>query len=447
MKKSYLFMSVLALLLVSCTDNKTSDSSSVKSSSTSIQLTSSTTQDSTTSNDESSSSTVTLNDKVVESEWKQAFDEIDTTNATCSRTFGTQKMILEMESATKVHVITNDSVTDNSFVETYMAVIGTTRIKYVRSNPTSIFTKRAPSESEFNNELSSYIEPISMMSSMVETLDLKNNYSKFSYDTKKQGYVGDITMEPVPGQSTTMNVVLKFDEKDITYISLNTDKASSTGVGGDMEYNKFGTTVVELPSLINETEWKQAINDYKEEDNYITSIVVSKNSVFKAQLSIQFENVNRFKVLKDGDARFAIDDSGEEYQEYIYDYDGTNYNQYYRYSRDGEYTKEEITKTIFDKQYKDYMEKSRFLDKTFDTERNQLVDCFSLLTLDEEARQYNGELRMQLDENVFESFEYTFEFSIKQLINVAARGSIDGEIYSCRIGSINTVQLTIPSAQ
>lgn len=429
-------MTFLALLLVSCTDNKTSESSRVKGSNSSSTTT------------QSSSSTGTpINDKVVDSEWEQAFDELNTTNVTCSRTFGTQKMTLEMESATKVHVITNDTAEENSFVETYMAVVGTNKIRYTRSNPTSIFTKAYPYEDDFNQQLSQLTEPALMMSSMVATLDLKNNYAEFSYDTEKQGYVGDITMEPVPGQSTTMNVVLKFDDKEITYISLKTDKASSTGVSGDMEYSQFGTTVFELPALMNETEFKQAINAYKEEDNYITSIVVTKNSVFKAQLSIQFENVNRFKVLKDGDSRFDIDDSGEEYQEYIYDYDGTNYYQYYRRSREGEYTKEEITKSIFDKQYNDYMEKSRFLDKTFDTERNPLVDCFSLLTLNEENQEYNGTLRMQLDENLFESFDYTFEFSIKQLINVAARGSVDGEIYSCRIGSINAVQLIMPEAQ
>ncbi len=244
MKKSYLFMSFLALLLVSCNDSKEkeSSSSSVQQSSTPIAST-------TPSNDESSSSVVAGSNTVTEARWKEVFAALDSTNGTmvseADMGSADMHMTLEMESATKLHAISYSTKPQQTYVETILNKEGTDYYVYARQSATAKYNKTKVDEAAFTSQFNSLGAPLVAISAQFTQLDIVNKFSSFTFDSSKNAYCGTLHYQ---GEDMSMDLALELTFDSGNLVSFKASNSDGTSISN---YSKLGTTTVTIPTDVN----------------------------------------------------------------------------------------------------------------------------------------------------------------------------------------------------
>ncbi len=348
---------------------------------------------------------------VSESEWQEIFDGFTTTNATCTRVVGTSTMSLKVESENKVHLITNDTKDDNSYAENILDKEGNNYYIYARANSTDKFTRTSVDETTFTSRVNSSAGPVLQINQMFESYELKGMYENFDFDDAQGAYVATISYTPVPTVTTTVDLVIKFADKNLTYVSVNTPQASSDGTSGTMEYSDFGTTTVTIPTDFNEnsdddtankiteTEWQEIFDGF----TIINGTLISHANYEGSGIVMTVEAETPTKIHLISSTTFG---DRESYEENILYKDGDDYYIYARENSEDKYTRTSVDEETFNNRLNSSA--SPLLALSAQLEMLQIKDNFEQFTYDNAQKAYVGTLVAPAQYN-----EMTLNFVIK----------------------------------
>ncbi len=393
------------------------------------------------SQNEESSQEDTSDATVSDTEWQEIFDGFTTTNATCTRVVGTSTMSLKVESATKVHAITNDTQNDQSYAENILYKDGNNYYIYARASTEDKYTRTSVDETSFTARINSFAGPVLQINQMFESYELKGMYENFDFDDAQGAYVATISYAPMPNISTTVDLVVKFADKNLTYVSVTTPQASSDGSSGTMEYSDFGTTTVTIPTDFNENSGSDTSNKITEAEWQKIFTSFSANNfclhatILGSTLDVKQENETRIFAKSEG-GMSDLDNSNEDYQEIILDQDGEHFYQYLRHSSEESYVKSELEQQAFE-------EKFEFLQSLCDViERLNLAENYQAFTFNGDS--CSGTVEMMLDVDFYVPFNIVINFADKSLVHLTANGIDDGEGIQYEL-EVNTAAVQIPS--